>query len=85
MQPVRNSGRSTDSPMTVIDVTLCLKFEKFQPIGDGREYFFNQWLVIDVILYVEFGKFQPFGDQPFQQVPTFYVFFTIGVYDLLQL
>jgi hypothetical protein len=62
MQLVRNNGRTTDSQMTAIDVKLYLKFGKFQPIGDGREYFLNQWLVIDVTFYVEFGKFQTFGD-----------------------
>jgi hypothetical protein len=59
---VRNNGRTTDSPMTVIDVTLYLELGKFQPYGDGREYFLSQWPVIDVTLYAEFGKFQPFGD-----------------------
>jgi hypothetical protein len=49
--------------MTVIDVTLYLEFGKFQPIGDGRKYFLNQWPVIDVTLYLEFGKFQPIGDE----------------------
>jgi hypothetical protein len=39
MQLVQNNGGATDSPMTVIDVTLYLEFEKFQPFGDGREYF----------------------------------------------
>jgi hypothetical protein len=36
MQLVRNNGRSTDSPMTIIDVTLYLEFGKFQLIGDGQ-------------------------------------------------
>jgi hypothetical protein len=44
----------------VIGVTLYLEFGKFQPFGDGREYFLNQWPVIDGTLYVELGKFQRF-------------------------
>jgi hypothetical protein len=42
MQLVRNNGRTTDLPMTVIDVTLYLEFGNFQLIGDGLEYFLNQ-------------------------------------------